>query len=212
MLIGIQCVFDLMIFSTYDEFIRRSFHPSWGGSVIGVGVLRDTTEWLSHVLRNTESARRRETKNLLEHVWVCVCVCVHVSSVVSDSCDPMDYSLPGSSVHGISQTRILEWVAISSPRGSFQPRIKPNSPALEGRFFTTKPPGKLLFWLGDSERHGSWGLSYQAEPWGLHPPAFTEAVEGFEAGECPVWVVWKGSPGILEERLNRSIRLQAVGI
>ena len=34
-------------------------------------------------------------------------------SVVSDSCDPMDYSLPGSSIHGTLQARILEWVAIS---------------------------------------------------------------------------------------------------
>ena len=34
---------------------------------------------------------------------------------------PMDYSLPGSSVHGISQARILEWVAISFSRGSSQP-------------------------------------------------------------------------------------------
>ena len=34
----------------------------------------------------------------------------------------MDYSLPGSYVHGIFQARILEWVAISSPRGSSQPR------------------------------------------------------------------------------------------
>ena len=37
-------------------------------------------------------------------------------------CNPMDYSPPGSSVHGIFQARILEWVAISSCRGSFQPR------------------------------------------------------------------------------------------
>ena len=37
-------------------------------------------------------------------------------------CDPMDYSLPGSSVHGISQARILEWVDMSFSRGSFQPR------------------------------------------------------------------------------------------
>ena len=36
--------------------------------------------------------------------------------------NPMDYSLPGSSVHGILQARILEWVAISSSRGSSQPR------------------------------------------------------------------------------------------
>ena len=36
--------------------------------------------------------------------------------------NPMDCSLPGSSVHGISQARILEWVAISSSRGSSQPK------------------------------------------------------------------------------------------
>ena len=36
--------------------------------------------------------------------------------------DPMDYSLPGSSVHGILQARIVEWVAIPFSRGSFQPR------------------------------------------------------------------------------------------
>ena len=39
-------------------------------------------------------------------------------SVVSDSCDPTDCSLPGSSVHGILQARILEWVAISFSGGS----------------------------------------------------------------------------------------------
>ena len=37
-------------------------------------------------------------------------------------CDPMDYSLPGSSVHGILQATVLEWVAISSTRGSSGPR------------------------------------------------------------------------------------------
>ena len=37
-------------------------------------------------------------------------------------CDPMDCSLPGSSVHGISHARILEWVAVSFSRGSSRPR------------------------------------------------------------------------------------------
>ena len=37
-------------------------------------------------------------------------------------CDPMDCSPPGSSVYGILQTRILEWVAIPFSRGSSQPR------------------------------------------------------------------------------------------
>ena len=56
---------------------------------------------------------------LFLQVWGCVCMC----SVVSDSfCDPLDCSPPGSSVHVIFQARILEWVSISSPRGSYQPR------------------------------------------------------------------------------------------
>ena len=37
-------------------------------------------------------------------------------------CDPMDYSPPGSSVHGILQARILVWVAMPFSRGSSQPR------------------------------------------------------------------------------------------
>ena len=65
-----------------------------------------------------------------------MCVC----SVMSDY---MGCSLPGSSVHGISQARILEWVAISSSRGSSRPReqscISSASPALAGRFLTTEP-------------------------------------------------------------------------
>ena len=51
----------------------------------------------------------------------------------------------GSSVRGISQARILEWVAISSSRGFSNPGIKPSSlayPALAGGFFTTEPAGK----------------------------------------------------------------------
>ena len=47
-------------------------------------------------------------------------LCVCVSSVVSDSLRPMDCSPPGSSVHVIFQAGILEWVAISSFRGSSQ--------------------------------------------------------------------------------------------
>ena len=44
--------------------------------------------------------------------------CVLSCSVVSDSLDPMDHSLPGSSVHEISQARILEWVFVSFFRRS----------------------------------------------------------------------------------------------
>ena len=53
--------------------------------------------------------------------------------------DPKDYSLPGSSLHGILQARILEWVAISFSRGLPNTEIKAaslESPALAGGFFT----------------------------------------------------------------------------
>ena len=55
-------------------------------------------------------------------------------------CHPMDCSLPGSSVHGILQARILERVAISSSRGSSWPRnwaLDSVFPAFAGRFFTS---------------------------------------------------------------------------
>ena len=47
----------------------------------------------------------------------------HIACILScpTLCDPIDCSLPSSSVHGIFQARILEWVAISSSRGSSQP-------------------------------------------------------------------------------------------
>ena len=48
----------------------------------------------------------------------------------------MNYSLPGSSVHGMSQKRILEWVAISFSG----PRDGPHVSCLAGGFFTTEPP------------------------------------------------------------------------
>ena len=56
---------------------------------------------------------------------VCLANCCHCCSVAQSCptlCDPVDCSLPGSSVHGILQVRILEWVAISFCRGSSPPR------------------------------------------------------------------------------------------
>ena len=51
-------------------------------------------------------------------------------------CDPMDCSLPGSSVHGIFQARVPEWVAISFSRGSSQPRDWTQVSHIVGRHFT----------------------------------------------------------------------------
>ena len=52
-------------------------------------------------------------------VCVCVCVCAHVrANSCLTFCDSLDCSLQGSSIHGIFQPRILEWVAVSFSRGS----------------------------------------------------------------------------------------------
>ena len=57
-------------------------------------------------------------------------------------CDPIDYSPPDSSVHGISQTRILEWDAISFSRRSSRPRDRTCISCLAGGPFPTEPPRK----------------------------------------------------------------------
>ena len=73
-------------------------------------------------------------------------------------CNPMNYCPPGSSVHGILQTRTLGWVAMPSSRGSSQPRDWSQVSYIAGRFFTIELPGKpthydnlnnTMSWLGE---------------------------------------------------------------
>ena len=73
-----------------------------------------------------------------------MCVCTQLCLTLYD---PTDYSPPGSSVHGMSQARILEWVTMPFSRGSSNPGIKPASlvcPVLAGRFFITSTTWEAL--------------------------------------------------------------------
>ena len=72
-----------------------------------------------------------------------MCICLHVCVFVTQSCptlyNPMKNNPSGSSVHGILQARILEWVAISSSRASSCPRDPTHvsyASCTAGRFFT----------------------------------------------------------------------------
>ena len=69
------------------------------------------------------------------------------SSVTSNSCDPIDCSLPGSSVHRISQAKILEWVAISFSRGSSRLRDQTWVSCIAGRFFTVWATRETPFFI-----------------------------------------------------------------
>ena len=80
---------------------------------------------------------------------------IHACSVTKSSltlCNPMDWSLPGYPVYGISQARILEWLPFLPPRDLPDPEIETASPALAGGFFTTEPPGK------SSWKHRNWEI------------------------------------------------------
>ena len=68
--------------------------------------------------------------------------CCSVTQSCLTLCDPMDCSLPDSSVHGTSKARILEWVAISFSRGSFRHRDWTGVSSIAGRFLITEPAGK----------------------------------------------------------------------
>ena len=76
----------------------------------------------------------------LSHVWLFATpwAAEWVSEIAQSCqtlCDPMDCSLPGSSLHGILQARVLEWVAFSFSRGSSQPRDRTQVSCIPGRHF-----------------------------------------------------------------------------
>ena len=68
------------------------------------------------------------------HIYICIYIYICAAKLLQSCptlCDPMDCSLPGSSIPGVSQAGILEWVAISFSRGSSYPGMEPASPALQ---------------------------------------------------------------------------------
>ena len=68
-----------------------------------------------------------------------LCVCVKSLYLCLTLCNPIDCSPPGSSVHGVILARILEWVFISSSRGSSQPRDRTRISCIGRWIFTTEP-------------------------------------------------------------------------
>ena len=78
-------------------------------------------------------------------------------------CNSMDCSLPGSSVCGIFQARVLEWVAISFSSGSSQTIIKPRSPALQADALPSESPGKpfyRIFYIEGLNSSSAWNWDH----------------------------------------------------
>ena len=93
--------------------------------------------------RSRRLGRQGEVVSVSFPMSYCAC---SVAQPCPTLCDPMDCSPPGSSVPGIAQARILEWVAISYYRGSSPPRVGIHLSCVSciGRFFTTEPLGKPM--------------------------------------------------------------------
>ena len=93
-----------------------------------------------YMYKNTSKfENKKERRALIKGICV-LCVLSQFSHI--QLCDPMDCRPPGSSVHGVLQARILEWVAMPSSRGSSQPWIEPGSPALQVGSLPSEPPWK----------------------------------------------------------------------
>ena len=107
----------------YILFVKEGTHEglpqAWGRHHVQLNV---ATQWhglsLSYCFANS-----RKVKALVAQSYLTLC-------------SPMDWSLPGSSVHGILQARIMEWGAIPFSRGSFQSRDQTQVSCIAGGFFT----------------------------------------------------------------------------
>ena len=86
-------------------------------------------EWISPVEITTPTLCGSHGKQ----VWKRIGKCVEVLDTQScpTVCDPMNCSLPGSSIHGILQVRILKWLPFPSPGDLHDPGIEPRSPTLQ---------------------------------------------------------------------------------
>ena len=102
------------------------------------------TSLMALVVKNTP-AIREVLLNVYVRTCMHACMLSHFSLILLS--DPMDCSSPGSSVHGILQARILEWVAMPSSRGSFWPRDwtwLSCDFCITGESFTTEPQRKSV--------------------------------------------------------------------
>ena len=108
-------------------FIQREKEQQEGETgVTRSTVKREASErraMITPALREALTKQGESPQELLQYYTLKCSECMHTKSLqlCLTLCDPVDYGPPGSSVHGILQARVREWVAISSSRGIFPP-------------------------------------------------------------------------------------------
>ena len=139
----------------------------------------------------------------------CVCVCyVCWAQSCLTLCDPVDYSLPGSSVYGVFQARIWTRLTFPTPGNLPDPGIEPVSlvsPALAGGFFTTDLPGKPICVLSFMYTH-----THTHTPLPMVSSLIAQTVKSLPLGQVTrvqslgLWdPLEKGIASYLENSMNR---------
>ena len=108
--------------------------------------------WLGDIIDSEDIERKRESE---------------VAQSCLTLCNPMDCSLPGSSIHGIFQARILEWFDISFSRGSSQPGDRTQVSFIAGRYFTIWATRKTMSLRTSADMSLSkfWEIMKDRETW-----------------------------------------------
>ena len=108
-----------------------------GSSVRGILQSR-ILEWVATSFSRVSSQPRNrcQVSHIAGGFFISICCYCLVAKSCQTLCNPMNCSLPGFSIHGILQARILKWVDISFSRGSSQPRDQTQVPCIAGGFFT----------------------------------------------------------------------------
>ena len=118
---------------------------SWpGSSVQGILQARILKRVAIFFSRGCSQPRDQTCVSRIGRQILCCCCCCCLFRCFSHvlQCDPMDYSLPGSSVHGILQARYWSGLPCPPPWDLPNPGIEPRSPALEAGSFPSEPQGK----------------------------------------------------------------------
>ena len=125
-----------------------------------------SSQWTVSQSLHTPSAWSLHSVARAEYSWAMIfflcCVCVLVTQSCLTLCDPTHCIPPGSSVRGVSQARILEWVAIPFSGDLPNPGIKAGSPELQADSLPPEPPGKPHF-----KKFISWLLWVSVAAWRL---------------------------------------------
>ena len=127
-------------------------------------------QWEADLLHNSSPDfwRLQFSEMNINVVSMWTCLVIQLSSTL---CNPMDYSPPGTSVHGILQARILEWVAMSFSRGSPQPRDQTQVSWIAEDSLPPELPGKTY------GQHVKWKLlsHVQHVPWTIESMEFSRS-------------------------------------